>query len=189
MTKKIKLNSLFILLLVLSSTQFTACGRAGYPFSPEKLSSESVKNLQVGVTENAVTFTWRAPTYDQRGMELVSLDSYHIMRKPISKNSDIIDETISYEKIAEIQDRSNARLKEKQKEARTIGLPSNRVKPEEEYMIYNYSDNSIENGKRYVYQILPINQGNIEGEVDTYVDVTFKGLESSIDLAEAIQEE
>jgi hypothetical protein len=50
MTKKIKLNSLFILLLVLSSTQFTACGRAGYPFSPEKLSSESVKNLQVGVT-------------------------------------------------------------------------------------------------------------------------------------------
>lgn len=168
---------------------FVACGRVGYPFTPEELGAAAVGNLVVTPRDNAVEFAWEAPRDDVRGEPLKSLDEYQVLRKTIVNQADYLDPEVEFELLAALPDKSWAGRKQLEEEALEKGLPRRRVKVPAELTQYSFVDDKVQTGQRYVYQVVPVNQGGVLGQAEYFIDLTFNGPTTKVSMTNALNEE
>lgn len=168
---------------------FAACGRIQYPFAPEDLAPEAVKELSVRASDAGVQFEWRAPESDLRGEKLRSLDGYAIERKTIVESADIVDEDVEFLTLATVADKYLVDLKAKEDFLSAKGLPKRRAQVDDSVAIHSYLDAAVESGTRYLYKITPINQGGEEGQVRAFIDVEYRGAQSEIVVSEELSDE
>ncbi|WKZ56776.1 MAG: hypothetical protein QY326_08580 [Bdellovibrionota bacterium] len=154
------------------------CGKYGPPLAPEVFSPQAVGELQSSLEGKTLVLRWRAPSDDLRSRALRSLDSYRIYRKSVERDSQVLDEEVEFEVVAEVPDRSFAELESRQKEARELGLPGHRVRLTEEFIIHEFRDDTLEEGTRYYYRVVPVNQGDVEGAAPQLVRVIVEGARS-----------
>lgn len=166
--------------LVLTGSFLTGCGRMGQPFAPEQLAPVAVRNLEVVAEPTAVLFKWESPERDRRGKELKTMNGYFVMRRIVSKPSDMTDPDVEFERIGVIVDKHVVERDRLRKEAREANRPSHRVSVPSEMMKFEFRDSEVEAGGRYIYQIVPVNQETVEGQVRQPVKVLFRGEASEI---------
>lgn len=157
-----------------------ACGRYLPPLAPESMAPASVKNLEVSADLQNINFKWDASDRDQKGSELKTIEGYRIYRKDLVNKNDLINAEIQYQLIASVEDTHLAELKKLKDEALEAGTPRRRVKVDDNLKHFTFSDNNLKAGQEYAYQIIPFNQGGVEGEANKIVKVLFRGLTSEI---------
>lgn len=168
----IKIKYLIALVLVVVST---ACGKYAKPRPPEDFAPSEVKELSVTASVQGVSFNWRAPTTDARGKDLHELEGYRIYRRELDSNARLLDPYAKFDLITQIEDTHLKELLELKKQASDQGLISRKVSLPEERSKFGYLDSSVLSGKRYLYQIIPINQNGVEGKVIERIDISFRG--------------
>ena len=157
----------------------TGCGKYGPPLPPEAFSPQPVKYLQAVSTLQGIQFSWLAPDDDLRGKELKSINGYRVYRKELKQDSDILDKEIEFEEIASVAD-DHINIRDQLREAaKQAGKPARRIKAPAESKQFSFIDSQLIPGSRYLYKIVPVNQGTVEGSVDQYIEILFRG-ESSI---------
>lgn len=156
------------------------CGRYVAPITPEELAPSAVESLAVTTTDKDVVFTWVASDKDRRGKELKSAEGFVIERKELVHRGDETDPTVEFERMGFLRD-AHVEVREKlREEARAAGKIGRTVKAPEEVMTFTFTDSTPVVGKTYVYQIVPQNQGAIDGQVGQMVKVLFQGEKSTI---------
>jgi hypothetical protein len=170
-----KLTFRFIITSLLLLLALNACGKYSKPLPPESFAPAAVKDLTVLPTVQGVAFNWVAPTTNSRSDELKDLEGYRIYRRELGQNARLKDPFAEFELIAEIVDTHLKELNELKAKAQAQGQISRRVTLPEERSRFQYLDNSVVSGKRYLYQIIPINQGGVEGIFSERIDVLFRG--------------
>ena len=158
------------------------CGKYASPRPPEDFSPAEVKELQVLPGLEGITFTWEAPDQDLRGKELKSIDGYRIYRKEIVKDSEILDTDVEYELLATVTDTHLEELERLREAAREAGKPTRRIKVDDTLIKFQFTDITVQAGKQYVYQLIPVNQGDVEGSYTKLVRVLFRGEASEITI-------
>ncbi len=161
------------------------CGRYGYPKPPELFSPRAVQDLRAAAGLEGVRIEWAAPSKDRQGEELASMDGYSVYRKLIERPSDMADDEIEYELLAEIPDTHIEVLKELRKKAREEGRVSRSVKVDPQLMQFSYVDASPVPGRTYIYKIVPVNQGGEEGQVQRLVKVIYRGDASVVSIVDS----
>lgn len=176
----------FRIILTLSViVAFGGCGRYSSPVPPELVAPEAVSSLTIQAQQDGVDFTWRASDQDQRGKELKFIDGYRVARKEVKQRGDETDPAIPFDEVGFLPD-THVEIREKlRKDAREKGEIGRRLKPPEETLKFAYSDKGLESGKTYVYQIIPINQGGVKGEVKQLLKVYFTGENSDISIIDS----
>lgn len=164
-----------ILLVVVACVFLLGCGRYGPPLPPESLAPNEVENLEVLPATNSITFRWRAPENDIRGKELKSLDAYRIFRKEIESSSDILDDDIEELAVGTVPDLHIEERDRLREEARAANQPTHRISVPSELKEFEYQDQDLVPGKTYIYRVVPVNQGGVEGERWRVVQVIFRG--------------
>jgi hypothetical protein len=160
----------------------SACGRYQAPLTPEELAPAAVEGLVVTTTDKSVMFTWVASDKDRRGKELKSAEGYSVERKELVHRGDETDPEVEYEKLGFLKDTHVEVREQLREEARAAGKIGRTVKAPEEKMKFTFTDSTPVIGKTYVYQIVPQNQGGVEGQVGQVVKVIFQGEKSTIAL-------
>jgi len=160
----------------------TGCGKYSPPLAPEDLSPQPVTELKVVSSPDGVAFSWRAPNKDHRGKELRTLNGYRVYRKVLEKSSDLLDPKVEYSEIALVEDPHLAKLQQLRLDAKAQGKPTRSVKVTDAEKAFSFSDTSPQSGKRYAYQIVPINQGNEEGDPGQIILVLFRGETSEVSM-------
>lgn len=156
------------------------CGKYIPPVPPEALAPLAVDDLDAIAYPDRVAFTWKAPDKDRRGKELQSIDGYAVQRKDILKRGDETNPEIEFDDVGFVKD-THVEVREKlRKEAREQGKIGRTIKAPEELTEFAFSDTKVANGKTYLYQIMPQNQGGVDGVVKQVVKVQFKGAESEV---------
>ena len=158
----------------------TGCGKYLPPLPPEALAPKAVESLDVQAAPGSVNFSWDASDKDRRGKELQSIDGYTVQRKEIAKRGDETNPEIEFTDVAFVKDTHIEVREELRKEAREQGKIGRSVKLPEDLTHFTFSDTSVKNGKTYIYQVLPINQGDVEGVVTQVVKVVYKGADSDV---------
>jgi hypothetical protein len=158
----------------------TGCGKYLPPLPPEALAPKEVESLDVQAAPGSVNFSWDASDKDRRGKELQSIDGYTVQRKEIAKRGDETNPEIEFTDVAFVKDTHIEVREELRKEAREQGKIGRSVKLPEDLTHFTFSDTSVKNGKTYIYQVLPINQGDVEGVVTQVVKVVYKGADSDV---------
>jgi hypothetical protein len=110
------------------------------------------------------------------------MDQYRVYRKALVKNADLLDPDVEYALVSTIEDRHLAELARLKEEARASGKPTRSVKVAPELKSFTFSDRALESGKRYAYQITPVNQGGEEGDPGQIVLVQFMGENSQVSM-------
>lgn len=174
-----------ITLVLFSLFMLTSCGRYDLPLPPEYFSPEAVRNLEVTALSSGVMFRWESSELDVRGEELENLGGYLVLRKELQNERDALDRGIEYEELKLVEDLSISTLRKQQQEAREQGLPARRLKVEPELTKFEFVDESLVPGGTYLYKIVPVNQGEVEGEVRQLVRVFFRGTTSDISFIES----
>ena len=158
----------------------SGCGKYGPPLPPEKLAPKAVAQLHVAGSLQGVSFSWSAPERDQRGKPLKEIEGYRVYRKLIERDSDIEDPRIEFEQVAMIDDVHLQKLDELRKAARAEGRIGRRVQIDAAEKAFQFTDIAVQPGRTYLYQIVPVNQGGVEGEADQWIKVVFRGSTSDI---------
>ncbi len=158
----------------------SACGRYRAPLTPEELAPAAVAGLAVTTTDKGVVFTWIANDTDRRGKELKSAEGFSVERKELAHRGDETDPMVEFEKLGFLKD-NHVEVREKLRDAaRAAGKIGRTVKPPEDSMKFTFTDATPVIGKTYVYQIVPQNQGGVEGQVGQVVKVVFQGERSTV---------
>lgn len=178
---------LFILVLVLSG-----CGKYGPPLAPEALAPRTVENLTASASLGQVQIEWQAPREDRRGEELKSIEGYEIYRIELLADQPLppylaLEEL--YEKIAFIPDSHIEERERLRREARAKNQPVRRVNVAPELLEFSFVDKELEGGRRYIYQIRPVNQGGVEGDFFDTVQVFYRGDMSEVLVGPGLQSE
>jgi hypothetical protein len=160
----------------------SACGRYRAPLAPEELAPAAIESLVVTTTDKSVVLTWIASDKDRRGKELKSAEGFSIERKELVHRGDETDPTVEFEELGFLKDTHVEAREKLREEARTAGKIGRTVKAPEEKMKFTFTDSTPVNGKTYVYQIMPQNQGGVEGQVGQVVKVVFQGAKSTVVL-------
>jgi hypothetical protein len=160
----------------------TGCGRYRAPLTPEELAPAAVENLTVTTTDTGVTFTWVASDKDRRGKELKSAEGYSVERKELAHRGDETDPGVEFQKLGFLKDNHVVVRDRLRDEARASGKIGRTVKAPEDQMKFTFTDATPKTGATYVYQIVPQNQGGIEGQVGQLVKVVFQGAQSTVVL-------
>lgn len=184
----------FSLTTILLSLQ--SCGKFGPPLAPEALSPRAVEQLQITSSLEGVKFAWKAPSSDQRGRDLRSLDGYRIYRAaaPAADGGRLPQES-DYRLLAELEDRHIEDLLKRKTLALEQNQPQSRVKPDGALMQFEYTDRDVQRQQKYYYRIVPFNQGDVEGQVRQIIRLAFNAENSDVVLipasgrAEASQED
>lgn len=167
----------------------TGCGKYLPPLPPELLAPAPVDELQISADVQAVTFRWKAPERDERGESLKSINGYRIYRKDMAKATDLINEDIPYNLIGTVEDLHLQELSKLREAAIAEGRPASKVRVEDELKQFTFSDNQVIPGQLYAYQIVPFNQGDVEGTPDKIIRVLYRGTTSEIALIDQAGEE
>jgi hypothetical protein len=158
----------------------TGCGRYMPPIPPESLAPKAVQGLVVTPSAQGVQFAWTAADQDRRGKELKSADGFSIERKEIARRGDETDPAVKFEELAFLKDTHVEKRDDLRKEARTQGKIGRTVKAPAELLSFSYLDKTPKLGSTYIYQIVPKNQGGVEGQVGEVVRVVFQGAQSAV---------
>lgn len=169
-----------LLALLMGVVFFIGCGRYRPPIAPEQLAPAAVEGLVVTASDNSVNFTWIASDVDRRGKELKSVEGYSVEKKELVHRGDETDPSIRFEQIGFLEDDHVVVRDRLREEARAAGKIGRRVKAPTENLSFSYTDTTPVSGKTYLYQIVPRNQGGVEGQVGQVVKVVFQGVQSTI---------
>ncbi|MCB0311031.1 MAG: hypothetical protein KDD42_07340 [Bdellovibrionales bacterium] len=180
--RNVKGNVLFFCVLFLSG-----CGKYGPPMPPETLAPRPVKALEAEANLEGVKISWRAPEADLRGRELKSMDGYKVERKVV--DTEASEEQPEFEELTLIADQHVIQREILREQARAENKPTHRVKVEDALKQFSYLDGQVENGKTYIYRIVPINQGDVEGRYTQLVKVLFNGESSEVFVLGNVAEE
>ena len=172
--------TLLILGLVLA-----ACGRYGDPLAPEMYSPTEVKDLSVSADSLGVRFEWTAPKKDQRGEELKQIDGYVIYRKQVNDFARVLEDQGKFEKLAFLPDTHIIERDRLRAEARASGKVARRIEADPEKMKFTYQDTQVQPGNNYLYKIVPVSDGDVEGLVKNYIKLRFVGAGSNIIVDES----
>lgn len=156
------------------------CGRYMSPIPPESLAPKAVQGLVVTPSEQGVKFAWTAADQDRRGKELKSADGFSIERKEIVRRGDETDPAVQFKELAFLKDTHVEKREELRKSARAQGKIGRTVKAPPDLLSFSYFDKTPKIGTTYIYQIVPKNQGGVEGQVGEVVRVVFQGVESAV---------
>lgn len=174
-------------IVVICCLMLSACGRYGPPLAPEALSPRAVKNLKVSPLIEGIEFTWGSPSDDLRGEKLKSIEGYKVVRKEITSEKDVLDDDVEYDTLATIPDTHLEVLDKLKDEAKEVGKPTRKIKVPDSLKAFSYRDQELSAGKKYVYKIIPVNQGGTEGQVKNIIHVLFRGLSSEIQIVGGIE--
>lgn len=174
--KKLRFTILSVLFLL------TACGKYLPPIEPEEAAPEPLTFATQRLENGVLYLTWNAPTKQLRGKELKDLDGYLVYRKEILNDPRLPYDDISYELLATIPDASIAEREQARKAAREEGKIGRRIMVPNDKKTVQYSDNTIVDGKTYLYKIVAYNQSDVEGDADQLVRLRFFGEKSEIAL-------
>jgi hypothetical protein len=164
-----------------------SCGRYAVPLAPEKVAPQGVGGLAVQTTESSVLIQWTTPETDRRDKLLKQIDGFSVYRKTVTNKKDITNDQVPFDLLAEIADRAIADRFKRIEEAKEIGAISRRVKIDPVLAAHQYEDKTAQLGASYLYKIVPINQGGVEGEVRQFISITFRGPTSDINIVSAKQ--
>jgi hypothetical protein len=186
MIRNIPAYGFFLGLLALSATFFlTGCGRFAPPVAPERVAPKAVRDLAAAGTAGMVTISWTTPESDRRDKQLRQIDGFSVYRKTILKERDVTDPDIEFELLAEVKDTAVADREARRLEAIELGAISRRVKFDPERAKHSFEDKTVKNGATYLYKVVPTNQGGVEGGIDQFISVTFRGDTSDIAMVSA----
>jgi hypothetical protein len=158
----------------------SGCGRYRAPLTPEELAPSAVKNLIVTTTAQAVVFNWRASEVDRRGKELKSTEGFSIERKELQRRGDETDPSVDFDRLGFVGD-DHVEVRDRLRvEARAAGRVGRSVKTPDEELKFTFTDVTPVLGRTYIYQIVPYNQGGIDGQVGELVKVVFQGAQSTV---------
>lgn len=169
--KRASLVALVVLVLLGS----TGCGKYGKPLPPEFFAPAEVRELAVTPSVQGVTFDWRAPEDNARGKTLEDLQGYRIYRRELSQGARLLDNEARFELIGTVEDTQLKELIELKKQAREQGQLTRRITLPPERSKFQFVDRTAVLGKRYLYQVVPFNQGGVEGVVIERINVLFRG--------------
>ncbi len=167
----------------------SGCGKYGVPLPPERFAPKKVRELEVTPTEQGIGFAWKAPEKNARGKELASIDGYRVYRREILAQSDIVDDTDELELLATIPDTHVVEREELRAAARAQGKPGRRINVDSKKLHFEYSDTSAVKGSNYLYQIVPFNQGDVEGHGSQEIFVAFNGEKSKVSKAATTEDD
>ena len=171
--------------LVFLCVCFFGCGKFGPPLPPEAFSPVGVRDLQVFGELQGVRFQWKSPEEDLQGEELESLNGYKIYRKSTHGKSAAVLEEEDFELIQTIVDKSVQDRESRREQARNLGKPSKKIKSNPDLQEFQFVDARLQPGETYLYKIIPVNQGDVEGQVRQMVEILYRGTSSVIRLVEA----
>lgn len=145
-----------VLLVPLFVVLLSSCGRRGSPKPPEATAPSPVKYLTAAGTVNSVVLTWQAPDTQADGDELLNLERFIVKRSKYEK-----DEAPDFEEIGEMPF-----------QAAESGPAQPEPKQAREYI---FTDQDVQPGKQYEYEVLPENDDGVEGRPSAVIRVTFTG--------------
>jgi hypothetical protein len=158
----------------------SGCGRFKPPLPPEMFAPKPPEALVVTPSSQGVGFTWVASDEDMQGKELKYSGGFTIERKTIVQRGDETNPDVRFEKIGFVQDRHVTVREELRKAARAEGKIGRTIEAPSAMMDFAYLDKTAVNGTTYIYQIVPLNQGNVEGGIAEVIRVVFKGSSSDV---------
>jgi len=178
MDRMVPVGFLEIVLLIIVSLLLFGCGKYGPPLAPEVLAPQAVQNLRASAVLGEVRIQWESPQRDRRGRELKFIDGYDIYRAELLADQPMpsflaINEL--YSKVAFMPDNHIEQRERLRAEARELGQPLRRIRVDPELMSFVFVDRALEGGRRYIYQVRPVNQGGVEGQVLQTVEVFYRG--------------
>ncbi len=185
----VKLRSITLLLVGIAAMSLSGCGKYAPPLPPESFAPARVRETSVVGSVSGVQFAWESPRVDQRGDELKTIEGYLIERKHLTRESDLLDSDVEYDQIATLEDQYLVELNNRRDIARAEGKPTRRVEPNSSLMKFTYLDSTVSPGERYVYRIVPFNQGGEKGQSGILHIVTFQGERSEIQSLETNEAE
>ncbi len=150
------------------------------PISPEMVAPKEVDALEVTAKEEGIMFSWTTPEKDRRGKELKFIDGYSVERKELVERGDETDPDVEFFQLAFIPDTSITVREELREKARAEGKIGRKIQAPGELKQFSFLDPTPQKGRKYIYQIVPQNQGGVDGVVKRSVKVIFNGIESDI---------
>lgn len=169
-----RIKSLYFLLFAFLLF-FAGCGKYSKPLPPEDFAPAEVKDLAIFASVQGVSFSWTSPDKDARGEDLLSLEGYRVYRRDLEPDARLQDPFAKFDLITEVKDTHLAEELELKRQAEEQGQIARKVSLPEERSKFAFQDSSVKSGKRYLYQIVPVNQGGVEGVVAERIDVSFRG--------------
>ncbi len=165
---------------LVAAVAVAGCGKYLPAVPPEMVAPKQVQELEVFTTPGQVVFKWHAPSEDRRGRELKAIDGYTVQRKEIAARGDETNPNIEFVDLGFVKD-THIQVRDRlRKEAREQGKIGRTVKAPAELTQFSFTDYKPENGKTYLYQVVPQNQGGVDGVVKQVVKVVFKGEASNV---------
>lgn len=160
-----------------------ACGKYSPPIPPEQLAPKQVEALQVTADAEGVVFKWSAPSTDRRGKELKYIDGYRVDRTEVRQDFlGALEGELEWDGIGNLRD-THVKVREKLRaEARAQGKVGRRVDAPAELKEFTFRDSTATPGKLYLYQVVPLNQGGVEGVSRNVARVLFRGTSSEISI-------
>lgn len=131
-----------------------ACGRQGPPRPPEDFAPGRVANLRITADVDGVKLFWQTPETSATGGALGSLSSFVVKRA---------------------EDQTEGRLR--YQELSKIAVEANAGKD----TVYEYRDDKLTPGGRYVYYIEALNEDKVAGPASQALRVFFRGSSSVIE--------
>ena len=150
-----------IIVALIVSLSFFACGRKGDPKPPEFFAPSPVVYPSARGEIDGIVLKWAAPKTNARGDDLIDLEGFVVRRARLSQGV-----APSFSTIVEIP------------YAEKSGMP---LDPTSVSFI-EYKDGDVEVGGRYQYQIVAVNEEGVEGVVGNIIVVIFAGTSSSVQL-------
>lgn len=151
------------------------CGKYGPPVPPEALGPAAVGDIAVTTDATSVSLSWKSPKSDIRSKELRSIDGYNVIRATLEGSGSPQFAPLAFIEDSHIRERD--RLRE---EARAAGKPARRVDVPPSLTAFTYVDKTVTAGGRYMYRIVPVNQGGVLGATRESIRITFNGTASEI---------
>lgn len=156
-----------LIALSLFSIGLVGCGKKASPKPPEASAPSPVVALTVVADTKGVVLSWERPLSTASGDDLVNLSQFIVRRAELRGGT-----TPSFDDIAEISAGANVVVGES---TSTGGDTTQSV------VSFRYEDLQVEHGKRYIYQVVPVNDYDVEGLPGRLVRVSFLGAESVVE--------
>jgi hypothetical protein len=160
------------------------CGRYGAPLAPEQFSPGTVRNLVANIEPSgapmsndkvSLKLVWDAPLVDARGVELSELYGFRVLKLAI-KEADLISgkaelNQADFLQVAEIKSGYTEERDALRKAARQKGEIGRGLNVDDAKLHHEFVDKQIGQGWLYLYKVMPLNQGGVEGGVSQVVRV------------------
>lgn len=166
-----------VLLMLLLAGFTLSCGLYKPPLAPELLAPRAVLDLTFDIEGEGVRFHWLAPDRDVQGEDLKTIEGYDLLRKGPADDYDGLSKK-EFRTLKFIKDRHLVLQKKLRNEAIEKGVLTRNAKVPEKEKQFTYHDQSLEEGKFYSYQIVPVNQGGVGGEPSDLMQMRYLGKDS-----------